>query len=541
MSMARAHSPAATAAEPLAVAVPRYDLRAGEIHTSVSPRVARGVVFVFLAMILSVPLAQTAIELIRDRRLQSLDVLSHWPTKQSNHLFEQDLEDASIARSLFRPRLQSAMLRWGGFANTKVILGRDGWLYYAPGLDYVAGRGFLRPDVVDQRRAIAARDGERIWPDPRPAIFTFHRDLAHRGIRLLLVPVADKAMRPGALGTRRMQGVTNNPDYPKLIDELRTAGIDVLDAIPPADGENDCFLRQDTHWTPQWMAQAARQLADHILAMNLLPQRPSPTLTVHEQEITALGDLARMLRLPASAPQLRPQTIKINQVHNARLQSLWQGSRDADILLLCDSFGNVFSDPQLGWGESAGLPEHLSRFLARDLDVIARNDGGAYGTRQALANELGRGKDRLANKKLVIWQFAMRELSCGDWRPIRLSLGPPRPQCLSAPPSGQEMIITGQVEQTSALPRPGAPYKDHIMAIVVERSADNGPSADDRFMVYLWSLRDGQRTDASRLRAGRQVKLRIRNWDDVSWRLDRISRSEVTDTVDVACWGEIVK
>jgi alginate O-acetyltransferase complex protein AlgJ len=50
--------------------------------------------------------------------------------------------------------------------------------------------------------------------------------------------------------------------------------------------------------------------------------------------------------------------------------------------------------------------------------VIAQNDSGAFATRQALARELAAGVDRLAKKRAVIWEFASRELSVGDWKPI---------------------------------------------------------------------------------------------------------------------------
>jgi len=48
--------------------------------------------------------------------------------------------------------------------------------------------------------------------------------------------------------------------------------------------------------------------------------------------------------------------------------------------------------------------------------VIAQNDSGAFATRQTLARELASGSDRLQGKRVVIWEFASRELSVGDWK-----------------------------------------------------------------------------------------------------------------------------
>jgi alginate O-acetyltransferase complex protein AlgJ len=56
--------------------------------------------------------------------------------------------------------------------------------------------------------------------------------------------------------------------------------------------------------------------------------------------------------------------------------------------------------------------------LQRPLDVIAQNDSGAFATRTALALELEGGKARLAKKKLVVWEFASRELAVGNWKRI---------------------------------------------------------------------------------------------------------------------------
>jgi alginate O-acetyltransferase complex protein AlgJ len=99
-----------------------------------------------------------------------------------------------------------------------------------------------------------------------------------------------------------------------------------------------------------------------------------------------------------------------------------QPDEKADVLLLGDSFTNVFSQAPMGWGEGAGLAPHLARALGRPLDVIAQNDSGAFATRKLLSEALGAGEDRLAGKKLVIWEFAARELSVGDWRPYDYQL-----------------------------------------------------------------------------------------------------------------------
>jgi hypothetical protein len=84
----------------------------------------------------------------------------------------------------------------------------------------------------------------------------------------------------------------------------------------------------------------------------------------------------------------------------------------------------------MGWGESAGFAEHLSRALGlRAIDCIVRNSNGAFATREILSQELARGRDRLAGKKLVVWEFAARELAFGDSRATRKWSEPRRRAC----------------------------------------------------------------------------------------------------------------
>ena len=54
------------------------------------------------------------------------------------------------------------------------------------------------------------------------------------------------------------------------------------------------------------------------------------------------------------------------------------------------------------------------------MDRIAINAGGAWSARERLADELRRGSDRLAGKRVVVYEFAARELTSGDWRRIEL-------------------------------------------------------------------------------------------------------------------------
>ena len=68
---------------------------------------------------------------------------------------------------------------------------------------------------------------------------------------------------------------------------------------------------------------------------------------------------------------------------------------------------------------------HLAIALGRDVDVIAQNDSGAFATRKLLSEALAAGEDRLAGKRVVIWELASRELAVGDWKPFSYGAGRP--------------------------------------------------------------------------------------------------------------------
>jgi alginate O-acetyltransferase complex protein AlgJ len=253
-----------------------------------------------------------------------------------------------------------------------------------------------------------------------------------------------------------------------------------------------------------------------------------------------------MLRLPPAQSIYRPEKVTIHEVFSGNV--MWSPSKGADILLLGDSFSNIFSLDALGWGESAGFAEHLSRALGgRPLDCILRNSDASFATREILSRELARGRDRLAGKKLVVWEFAARELAFGDWKMLEMKLGQPLPTRFFVPKTNEEVVVSGTIEAVSPVPRPGTvPYKDHILALHLTDLAVEGRPRDEGLesLVYLWSMRDDVLTPDARLRSSDHVTLRLRPWADVAEQYEKINRSEIADPavqLQEPCWGEAVK
>jgi alginate O-acetyltransferase complex protein AlgJ len=405
---------------------PSHDerLRRGIIDTDVSRGLARVMVGLFVLGIFAVPVTQELMQHARGDDSVLPELFRHKPTRASLRQFEDDLEQASYAKDWVQPRVQAQLTRWGRVGNKKAVVGRDGWLYYKPGIQLVGGPPFLAPGTLAGRvRAAEEAGAPPLAADPRPAILAFARALAARGVALVLFPVPDKAMlQPRELHGRGPDGelpIPRNPSWGRFVDEMTAAGVTVFDASPRLlrAGEPR-YLVQDTHWTPEWMHAVAAELGGIVARAGRLPPPPAPA-TWHEVErpVSRVGDIVDMLKLPEAQAVFAPQTVTTRAVVDAKGAD-WEPDEKADVLLLGDSFTNVFSADAMGWGAAAGLGPHLAVALGRPVDVIAQNDSGAFATRQALARELGGDHDRLTGKRVVVWEFASRELAVGDWKAV---------------------------------------------------------------------------------------------------------------------------
>jgi hypothetical protein len=527
-----------------------HDLDHGTIRTAVRPATARVLVAGFVLLIFGVPAGQLAWELAHSEPPGVLRVFQSAPTHASLRQYEEGLENASIPRKYVQPRLQLALSGALGFGSHKVVVGRDGWLFYTPGLDYLTGPGFLSGEHLHLRRKRMLEEGAAdSEPDPRPAILELHSRCRERGIRLVLLPVPDKAQLQPAQVTRyaRFTGPVappNNPDYQRFVAELRHHGVEVLDVLPPrVDPGAQLFLAQDTHWTPEWMDRVARQTADDLRPR--LGPVGSHSLAMRPERVARHGDLVDMLRLPPDQKLFDPQAVTVERIVDAHTGRPWRPSADADVLVLGDSFCNIYSSEQMGWGNSAGFVEHLAYHLGRPLDRLVRNDAGAHATREMLSRELRRGNDRLSGKKVVVWEFAARELACGDWKAVPLAPGHKKKQReFYTPAADQAVDIQGVIRAVSPAPRPGTvPYKDHILTIHLAEieSGDDAAAAGKEAVVFTWSMRDNKSTTAAGYRPGDRVRVRLRPWSRVEQKYEAINRSALDDDdlqlVDPA-WAE---
>jgi alginate O-acetyltransferase complex protein AlgJ len=426
---------------------PRQHAREAQAHaevgqTTISPRVARALTGAFLLLACAVPLFELSRVFLGDteagapwRRLGQIpaDVRAAgvrstgaWDrTVSANravlaglHAFDDALEDESRLGSRLRPRTQAFLTSALAAGNERAYIGHDGWLFYRPDVDYVTAPGFLAEEYLARRIHSADEWADPVQPDPRPAILQFRDSLRASGIVLIVMPTP---VKPTVHPERLAAGYAGapapaNPDQPRLVEELRAANVHVFDPAETLYGQGRLgatqYLATDTHWRPDAMEQVAALLAEEIQRIGNLSAVADPGYQARAADVRGRGDIFFMLDLPASQPLFDEETVTVRRIAAAD-GTPWRPSTAGDVLVLGDSFSNIYSLESMGWGASAGLVEQLSFALRRPVDRIVQNDAGAYATRELLHRS---GPERLVGKKIVVWQFATRELASGDWR-----------------------------------------------------------------------------------------------------------------------------
>ena len=305
------------------------------------------------------------------------------------------------------------------------------------------------------------------------------------------------------------------------------------------------YLATDTHWRPEAMELAAAELARLIEEKIVLGATAvDRDWRQTSQDVKNLGDIAMMLKLRQNQGVFGEEVVTIRPVTDAAGEP-WRPDPTAEVLVLGDSFANIYSLEMMNWGCAAGLAEQLSFALNRPVDTILRNDDGAYATREMLSRELAQGEDRLAGKKVVVWQFAARELAVGDWKLLDMTLKQSRKPADGPPPAGGELIVSGTIAAKSAAPRAGQmPYAHHIFTLdLTDLQVHSGTLTEPKIAVYLFSMRNQQNTPAFSWPVGKRVKLKLQPWrPDFFRQYGRINRSETDDIeLERPWWGEVIE
>jgi alginate O-acetyltransferase complex protein AlgJ len=402
------------------------DTKSGELtavrHSAmIGHKTALCLIVLFAVLIVIPPIHQFCVELKRTGRWRFLVLFQETPTHASLKRFEETLASESDLAARARKLYQAWLLRWLGQGNDKIVVGRDGFLFFRTEVEMAAGPGFLQRRVIRQRGTQDASKRES-RSSALDIIVDFDRQLRARGIHLVFVPLPVKpSIYPEEVwpGYPTSAGPACNRDRAAFKARLTDGGVDVLDVTDDlwqakARAAGKLFLKLDTHWTPQGLSVVADRLAAHVK-----PHLPGPAqlaLTTRSQTVTNFGDLLRMLEVRAGSAVFSPQTVEIVQVLDS--DKLAEGDDSAPVLLLGDSFANIYHRKELEWGEGAGLGEQLMLRLGVGVQVIAINGGAATAVREALAQKPG----ALSRKKVVVWTCSVRDFfdEAVAWEPVPL-------------------------------------------------------------------------------------------------------------------------
>jgi len=286
--------------------------------------------------------------------------------------------------------------------------------------------------------------------DPVAAIVDFRDQLAARGIRLVVMPVPNKESIYPDYVTARSSHLHSiiAPPTSNLLQKLQQADVEVIDlfkvfaeARQTSSSSNDpLYLAQDTHWSPAGVALAAKTVAARLTELNWIApgsveytERPTP--------VRRLGDVLRMLKVPAIERNIDPEHVNCAQVLRADAGQPYKDEAAAEILVLGDSFLRIYQQDE---PTSAGFIAHLAKELKQPLMSLVNDGGGATLVRE----ELRAQPFFLKNKKVVLWEFVERDigLALKGWKLLLLgmadSLSDPHDQVILAKGEARCLQIT---------------------------------------------------------------------------------------------------
>jgi alginate O-acetyltransferase complex protein AlgJ len=250
----------------------------------------RGVIAVFVAG-LCAPWADSLAGLDPTPQPTENRSLASWPAVPTAI---RDIRPASIAiadyfydhfgfRRLLLDWHTRLRLGLGESPSPRVVLGSDGWLFYAGNQvveDYSGQRPMPAADLDTWLRTLAER---RAQLESRHTVYRF-------------VVAPDKTtVYPEFLPASLRRGRTT---LDQLVDALRQdlsrAFITLIPELRSAKSERLMYYRTDTHWTPAGLSVAATAI------VTALGRQATTSATVEQVANVKGGDLARMLNGPAA-------------------------------------------------------------------------------------------------------------------------------------------------------------------------------------------------------------------------------------------------
>ncbi len=382
----------------------------------------------FLVLVGVVAPSQVIFDLHAGDQPQIVELFRRLPTRANLRQFESRLESTCQLGRVVRPWIQYARFVLFEDAGDRALVGRSGWFFYRPAVQYLVEPCPLA-DAAVPVRSVPVR-ASRETPhgvtankdDIFTAIVSFRDDLAKRGIRLLVMPVPNKAsIYPEMLATRAAGASSPmSPATRDLLARLKQAGVEVLDLFEVygqarrQPGSPDYYLAQDSHWSPEGMRMAAEVVARRHLDSGWVEKGPVEYETL-PMSVERRGDVLRMMRVPQIERLFKPERLNCTRVIDPRTGKPYADDPNSPVLVLGDSFLRIFERDEPG---SGGFIAHLAYHLGFGLTSVV-NDGGAS---TLVRQQLARKPALLEGKKVVVWEFVERDIRFGTegWQVIPL-------------------------------------------------------------------------------------------------------------------------
>ncbi|MDA0813845.1 MAG: hypothetical protein O3C21_15825 [Verrucomicrobia bacterium] len=455
--------------------------------------------------------------------------------------FETKLEqNAGFARDL-RRGTQNQLTGIFREGNNRTMIGSDGWLYFRPALQSLTGYGPITPEPS----SVAKDPSRSVWKPALSAITRFAGQLRERGIDLVLVPAPIMPMiYPEHLtGNAAPTAPVRHRDSDTFFHSIRSAGITVIDVadklwqMKETDAaEGAVFLKQDTHWRPRGMLAAAEAVAEYLKAQPWAQTLPPTPVEFATESVTAshIGDLVEKLDLPGGSGMFVEEQVSLTRVIDAATGEAITSDPTSPVVVLGDSFVNIFHDPSLGFAiegdrmNGAGFAQQLAMKLERAVDVIAINGEASSGVREQFAR---RYDDEVRAKKAVVWVIAARDLFLSEtpgkglvrWDDVTFNSSPRPAQPGGGDGAGandQAFTVSGTITMKSAIPNPqDSSYKDALYVIeleaaeIVRGKMPSNINAGDTLYIRLWAFKNRTFSKTSNVQEGEKVTLQLIPWD----------------------------
>ncbi len=427
------------------------------------------------------------------------------------------VEERFVERARIPDQMGSVLDRWQLGLGVPVhgVVEREGELFYLPDIEHLIGKGFLRRGGEVGANLGSDFGGENRNRDVISAVLGFRSALEEVGVDLVVMVTPSKGMMMSGLESGR---VLRNSDFESFRKVLERSGVVIYDPVPILvdrfDGRaGDVFLQGDSHWTPEAMKVVSEDLSGLLKSNWEVSRDPDFHYRSISQVVENVGDLASMIGLEQS------EKVMANSIEVEGLGEGWV----SEVLLLGDSFCNIYSEVGMGWGEGAGFREHLSVGIGAKVDCVARNGDGAYSSRLALRENPG----LLEGKKVVVWQFAARELSSGDWRVLPVSDGEAGGVVRFVE---GECVVSGTVQQVPS--RVGnSPYRHAVMEVYLTdvRLVRGKQEVPGSLVVLGVGIQDGRKTEMAGWKVGEEVELSLVPWEKMSMEFGSMRRLYLDD------------